>query len=78
MLCIWVQMGGGVTNSCDPGRGVSDGYNSGWRYTKLSLSSALLLYFYVMCFVLLALSFCRFWFVFVFKLSLELFFVLLL
>ena len=45
---------------------------SGRHYTKLSLSSALLLYFSgMMCFVLLLfLSFCRF--CFVFMLSLEL------
>ena len=38
----------------------------GWHYTKLSLSSALLLSFSDMCFVLLFLSFCRFCLVFVF------------
>ena len=46
----------------------------GWRFTKLSLSSALLLSFSGMRFVLISLSFCRFCFVFVFvfKLSLKL------
>ena len=42
----------------------------GWHYTKFSLSSALLLSFSGVCFVLLFLSFCRF--CFVFMLSLEL------
>ena len=41
----------------------------GWHYTKLSLSSALLLSFPGMCFVLMFLYFCNF---FVFMLSLEL------
>ena len=41
----------------------------GWHHTKLSLSSALLLSFPGMCFVLMFLSFCHF---FVFMLSLEL------
>ena len=36
----------------------------GWHYTKLSLSSALLLSFSGMCFALVFLSFCRFCFVF--------------
>ena len=36
----------------------------GWHYMKLSLSSALLLYFSGMCILLLFLSFCRFSFVF--------------
>ena len=46
----------------------------GWRYAKLSLSSALLLSFSGMCFVLMILSFSCFCFafVFVFVLSLEL------
>ena len=35
----------------------------GWRYTKLSLSGALLLYFFGMCIVFLFLYFCRFCFV---------------
>ena len=35
----------------------------GWYYTKLSLSSALLLFFSGMCILLLFLSFCRFCFV---------------
>ena len=35
----------------------------GWHYTKLSLSSSLLLSFSGMCFVFLYLSFCRFCFV---------------
>ena len=35
-----------------------------WHYTKLSLSSALLLSFSGMCILLLFLSFCRFSFVF--------------
>ena len=35
----------------------------GWHYTKPYISSALLLYFSGMCFVLLFLSFCRFRFV---------------
>ena len=38
----------------------------GWHYTNLSLLSALLLFFFGMCFVLLFLSFCRFCFVFYF------------
>ena len=50
MLCVWV-------NGCDPER-VSDGLDRGWHYTKLSLSSALLLFFSGMCFALLLLSFC--------------------
>ena len=45
----------------------------GWRYTKLSLSSALLLFFSGMCVVLLFLFFVvLFCFVFVVMLSLEL------
>ena len=48
----------------------------GWHYTKLCLSSAHLLSFSGMCFLLLFLSFCRFYFVslclFCFLLSLEL------
>ena len=46
----------------------------GWRYTKLSLSSVILLFFSGTCFVLLLLSFCRFCFVgvSVFMLALEL------
>ena len=41
----------------------------GWHYTKLSLSSALLIYFSGMCFVLLFLSLCRFCFVFMLSLD---------
>ena len=47
----------------------------GWHYTKLSLSSAVLLPFYGMCFIALFLYFCRVClvlFCFVFVLSLEL------
>ena len=66
MLCVWVH-------GCDPGR-VSDG--SRLARTKLSPSSAFLLSFSGMCFVLLFLSFCRFLFSFCFcfvlMLSLEL------
>ena len=47
-------------------------YNSGWRYTKLSLSSALLLFFSDMGFVLLLLCLCRFLFCFVFDVMLSL------
>ena len=61
MLRVWVH-------GCDPGR-VSDGSRLA-LYAKLSLSSALLLSFSDVCFVLLFLSFCRF--CFVFMLSLEL------
>ena len=53
MLRVWVH-------GCDPGR-VSD--VSRLALTKLSLSSALLLYFSGMCIMLLFLSFCRFSFV---------------
>ena len=45
MLCVWVH-------GCDPGR-VSDGSRLALPYTKLVLSSALLLSFSGMCFVLL-------------------------
>ena len=58
MLCVWGR-------GCDPGR-VSDGSRLA-LYTKLSLSSALLLSSSGMCFVLLFHSFC-----FLFMLSLEL------
>ena len=46
----------------------------GWRYTKLSLSSAVILYFSDLCFVLFVPSFLLFLscFVFVVMLSLEL------
>ena len=53
MLCVWAQYG------CDPGR-VSDGLARGWHCAKLSPSSALLLSFSDMCFVLLFLHVCRF------------------
>ena len=53
MICVWVH-------GCDPGR-VSDG--SRLALYQLSLSSAFLLSFSGMCFVLLFLSFCRFCFV---------------
>ena len=63
MLCVWVH-------GWDPGYGMA----RGWHYTKLSLSSALLLYFSGMCFVFLLLFFVvsvLFLFCFVFMLTLQ-------